>query len=117
DLRAVVAQCRAELQGAEQPSADHPAAVLLAHLAAEGIPGAHPDQWYGALELSTAAPLWPADGPVPLSPSKLEAASTCALRWALEAAGGSAADSGEQSLGTLVHEIAAALPRGSEEEL
>src|SRR5699024_6977128 len=49
--------------------------------------------------------------------SKLETASTCALRWALEAAGGTAADSREQSLGTLVHAIAAELPRGSEEEL
>lgn len=117
DLRAVVAQCRAELEAAPEPGPDHPAAVLLAHLAAEGVPGALPSQWYGAAPLSTDAPLWPADALVPLSPSKLESASTCALRWALEAAGGTAADSGEQSLGTLVHAIAAAHPTGTAEEL
>ena len=117
DLRAVVAQCRAELEALPDASGDHPAAVLLARLAQEGVPGARPEHWYGAGELSTRSPLWPDDGPVPLSPSKLESASTCALRWALEAAGGTAADSGEQSLGTLVHAVAAALPRGTEEEL
>ncbi|WP_255491619.1 ATP-dependent DNA helicase [Actinotalea sp. JY-7876] len=124
DLRAVVARCRATLEGAalarplaEPALADHPAAALLRRLAAEGVPGADPAQWYGVCEPSTSAPLWPADGPVPLSPSKIESAATCALRWALEAAGGTAADSGEQSLGTLVHAVAAALPRGDEAEL
>ncbi|MCL3859860.1 UrvD/REP family ATP-dependent DNA helicase [Actinotalea sp. K2] len=115
DLRAVVAQCRSELEQDAVPG--RPAAHLLARLAAEGVPGADPTQWYGAVALSTTAPLWPQERPVPLSPSRLEAASTCALRWALEAAGGTAADSGEQTLGTLVHEIAAALPGGTEDEL
>lgn len=110
DLRAVVAQCRAAVEGSG------PAAGLLARLAAEGVPGAAPEQWYGTAALSTSEPLW-ADGPVPLSPSTLESASTCALRWALEAAGGTPADSLEQSLGTLVHAVAAELPNGSAEEL
>ena len=91
--------------------------MLLARLAAEQVPGALPDQWYGAPELSTEAPLWPDDALVPLSPSRIESADTCALRWALEAAGGTAAGSGEQSLGTLVHSIAAELPTGSRAEL
>lgn len=117
DLRAVVAQCRAELEAAPEAGPEHAAAVLLARLVAEGVPGALPSQWYGAAPLSTEAPLWPDDALVPLSPSKLESASTCALRWALEAAGGTAADSGEQSLGTLVHAIAAAHPTGTAEEL
>lgn len=117
DLRGLVARCRAELMASPDATAEHPTAVLLARLAAEGVPGAHPDRWYGAPELSTAQPLWTQDGEVPFSPSKLETASTCALRWALEAAGGTAADSREQSLGTLVHAIAAELPRGSEDEL
>jgi len=115
DLRAVVAQCRAELEADPRP--DHPAAALLARLAAHDVAGADPDEWYGARDLSTDAPLWPPDGPVPLSPSRLESASTCALRWALETAGGTAADSGEQSLGTLVHAIAAELPSGTAAEL
>ncbi|WP_199424627.1 ATP-dependent helicase [Actinotalea solisilvae] len=129
DLRAVVARCRSVLERAVAEALDeagapdgvaasaHPAAVLLARLAAEGVPGADPATWYGVGPSSTDAPLWPADAAVPLSPSKLEAAATCALRWALEAAGGTAADSGEQSLGTLVHAVAAALPEGDEAEL
>lgn len=130
DLRAVVARCRSVLEGAIGTALDeagapdggsaasgHPAAVLLARLVAEGVPGADPAVWYGVGPASTDAPLWPADAAVPLSPSKLEAAATCALRWALEAAGGTAADSGEQSLGTLVHAVAAALPTGDETEL
>ena len=115
DLRAVVAQCRTELEADPRP--DHPAAVLLARLAAQQVAGADPDQWYGALEVSTTEPLWSPEGPVPLSPSRLELAATCALRWALETAGGTAADSGEQSLGTLVHAIAAELPTGTAAEL
>lgn len=131
DLRAVVAQARAWLEAdaaaltaagaapddAAARLAGHPAARLLARLATEGVPGASPDGWYGVAPLSTADPLWPADATVPLSPSKLETAATCALRWALEAAGGTAADTTEQNLGTLVHAVAAALPDGDEEAL
>lgn len=136
DLRAVVGQARAWLEadlarmtggGGVVPadeqaafgsmSATHPAARLLARLAAEGVAGADPAQWYGVGGLSTDEPLWPADATIPLSPSRLESAWTCALRWALEAAGGTAGDSTEQSLGTLVHEVAAALPHGTEPEL
>src|SRR5665648_985699 len=136
DLRAVVGQARAWLEadlarvtggGGAAPadeqaafgsmSATHPAAQLLARLAAEGVAGADPAQWYGVGGLSTDEPLWPADATIPLSPSRLESAWTCALRWALEAAGGTAGASTEQSLGTLVHEVAAALPHGTEPEL
>jgi RecB family exonuclease len=42
---------------------------------------------------------------------------TCPLRWALESAGGRGEDSLVQSLGTLVHEIAAELPRGTVAQL
>lgn len=118
DLRAVVAQGRAWLErDAAEATPAHPAAALLARLAAEGVPGADPGEWYGLGGPSTSEPLWPDDAQIPLSPSKLEAAWTCALRWALEAAGGTAADSTEQSLGTLVHAVAAELPHGTQEEL
>jgi superfamily I DNA/RNA helicase len=117
DLRALVAQCRSELEGTPDAGPDHPAARLLARLAGEGVAGADPSRWYGVLPLSTTDPLWPDDATVPLSPSKLESAATCALRWALEAAGGTAADSGEQSLGTLIHSIAGSHPTGSREVL
>lgn len=112
DLRAVVARLRTLLE-----AGDKAAAGLLAHLAEEGVDGADPATWYGARAASTDVPLWPVEGPVPLSPSRLETAATCALRWALESAGGTAASSRDQSLGTLVHAVAAALPQGSEAEL
>lgn len=117
DLRAVVARCRAALEQDPSADGDHPAARLLARLVRAGVPGADPAQWYGATALSSQAPLWGPDDPVPFSPSRLESAATCPLRWALETAGGTPADSGEQSLGTLVHEIAAELPNGTEAEL
>lgn len=126
DLRAVVAQARGRLEsdlarppagvGAAQAGA-HPAARLLARLAAERVPGADPAGWYGVDGPSTDAPLWPEDAVVPLSPSKLETAASCALRWALEGAGGTSADTAEQSLGTLVHAVAAELPEGTQAEL
>jgi RecB family exonuclease len=67
--------------------------------------------------LTTDAPLWPVEGPVPMSPSKVEQAVTCSLRWALEQAGGTKSQSMDQSLGTLLHEVLALLPNGTEAEL
>ena len=113
DLRALVARLRVAVEDDDQS----PAAGLLAYLASRGVDGADPDSWAGTRELSSTEPLWSPDGPVPMSPSKVEQASTCALRWALEAVGGTAATSQEQSLGVLLHAVAAALPQGSEDEL
>lgn len=107
DLRGLVARLRATL---ERSAADgHPdtaAARTLARLAAHGVPGADPATWFGLPEPSSDAPLWPADVKVPVSPSRLETAQRCTLRWALETAGGTPASSAQQSLGTLVHAIA-----------
>ena len=50
---------------------------------------------------------------MPFSPSKVETVATCALRWSLEAAGGTAPDAAHQNLGTLVHSIAESAPSGS----
>lgn len=119
DLRGLVAELRAELERAagagERPD---PAALrTLARLAHEGVEGADPGDWYGLAEPTSVMPLWGPDQRVPVSPSRLETAQRCTLRWALEAAGGTAADSGGQSLGTLVHAIAQEHPRGTAAEL
>ncbi len=98
-------------------SVDREAAALLARLAREGVEGADPAGWYGLAPVTTKAPLWTPDEKVPVSPSKAETVTTCALRWALEAAGGTVADGASQTLGTLVHAIAEALPRGTEAEM
>ncbi|MGN8246487.1 ATP-dependent helicase [Cellulomonas soli] len=118
DLRGLVARLRGRLETAALSGTSDPAAAAtLARLAAHGVPGAHPDQWHGLAAPSSDAPLWTADEKVPVSPSKLETAQRCALRWAFESAGGTAADSGGQTLGTLVHGIAQDLPTGTEPEL
>ena len=116
DLRAVVARARTVLEVGDEVSSGA-AAALLAHLAQQQIPGADPASWYGVPSLSSDAPLWAPQATVPLSPSKLELATTCALRWALEAVGGTSVSTTEQSIGSLVHALAAELPRGSLEEL
>ncbi len=118
DLRGLVARLRARLEEtAGTGVADGAAARTLARLAAADVDGADPDRWHGLLAPSTDEPLWPADVPVPVSPSRIERAATCALRWALEAAGGTPTSSREQSLGTLVHAIAQEHPTGTYEEL
>ncbi|WP_082573684.1 ATP-dependent DNA helicase [Cellulomonas sp. Root137] len=119
DLRGLVAQLRAHLEQAalDGVEPDPAAARTLARLAAADVTGADPAQWHGLAEPSSDAPLWDPDERVPVSPSKVETAQRCALRWALEAAGGTSSASGGQSLGTLLHAIAQEHPRGTEEEL
>ena len=89
---------------------------MLARLALAGVPGADPRRWSGARARSSEAPLWEPGAPVTVSPSKVESAETCPLKWALESSGGASAAGPAQLVGSLVHEIAAELPAGSREE-
>ena len=124
DLRGLVLRARAQLHdevrrdGAEAtaPHASEAAAVL-ARLAEAEVPGADPAGWYGVHPVSSTRPTWEADAPVPVSPSKVESVSTCALRWALETAGGRSADALSQSLGSLIHSIAEEAPTAPFHEL
>ncbi|HEX5512478.1 MAG TPA: ATP-dependent DNA helicase [Actinomycetales bacterium] len=93
------------------------AVTQLARLARAGVPGAHPDTWYGVAPLSDDGPLRGEDEAVRVSPSKVESFGNCPLRWMLETSGGTAGDSTSQAVGTLVHEIAAEAPEGSADEL
>jgi superfamily I DNA/RNA helicase/RecB family exonuclease len=112
DLRGLVATLRSEVVS------DRPGrAPLLADLARAGVQGADPRSWYGANPVTSAEPLVTGDARVPVSPSKVELVRDCALRWALETAGGTAPDATVQTLGTLVHAIAEALPSGHHHEL
>lgn len=118
DLRGLVAELRAALEDDDAPAARRDvAATLLAELAAAGVPGADHAAWAGLHAVSTETPLRPDGATVAVSPSAVERATTCPLRWTLEQAGGRRSDSLDQSLGTLVHEIAAALPHGSHAEM
>ncbi|MEU6697904.1 ATP-dependent DNA helicase [Pseudonocardia sp. NPDC046786] len=90
------------------------AATQLARLAADGVPGAHPDDWYGLADLSDLAPLR-ADGElVPISPSDVETIAGCPLRWVLSRHGGD--DSGALSAvtGSLVHALVQARAAGAD---
>ena len=131
DLRGVVAAARSELVRAaalsasgdpsgdssahgDQPASDsEPGAALLADLAAAGVAEADPSTWYGVAGVSSEVPLWGAQEVVTVSPSKVETVTTCALRWAFEAAGGTKPDATHQTLGTLLHSIAQSHPKGS----
>ena len=118
DLRGLVARLRGRLEATAARGVPDPhAARTLARLAAAGVDGADPAQWHGLAAPSSDEPLWPAGAAVPVSPSRVELAATCTLRWALEAAGGTPTSSREQSLGTLVHAIAQDHPTGTAAEL
>ncbi len=88
------------------------AARQLARLAAAGVDGAHPRDWFGLAGLSTsAAPV--ADGaPVTLSPSTVEALTRCPLRAVLERRGARSGTSQQQIEGIVMHALVDGLARG-----
>ncbi|WP_029115413.1 ATP-dependent DNA helicase [Mycobacterium sp. URHB0044] len=84
------------------------AATQLARLAAAGIEGADPAQWYGTTPLSTDEPLWSGEGHVvTLSPSRLQTLTDCPLRWMLERHGGADGRDVRSALGSLIHALVA----------
>ncbi|SDX98088.1 Superfamily I DNA or RNA helicase [Micromonospora pattaloongensis] len=82
------------------------AAAELARLAVAGVPGAHPDDWWGLRALSDDRPLVDEGEPVKVTPSAMESALRCSLRWLLERHGGSGPASAAQGVGNLVHAAA-----------
>ncbi len=120
DLRGITALARAELMSALESGEQHiigDRARLLRYLNERGVTVARPHNWYGALGLSSAAELFNDRETVPMSPSRVESVGRCALRWTLETAGGVPASGLSQSVGTLVHAIAAQYPDGNLHEL
>ncbi|RNI21061.1 ATP-dependent helicase [Flexivirga caeni] len=104
-LSAVVAELRQELAvGAGEQRTR--AAAQLARLAAAGVRGADPAQWWALRELTDDRPLRAPDQRVQVSPSRVESFGECGLRWLLTSAGGEGPDVGAAALGTLVHEVA-----------
>ncbi|TDE97507.1 ATP-dependent helicase [Occultella glacieicola] len=125
DLRGLVGELRAAVRpvlGGARVSADEvarasEAAAVLTHLAGHRVPGADPATWPALTAPTSAEPLWREGIPVTVTPSTVETVAACPLRWALTTSGGRRGDSASQSLGNLVHEIAAAAPHGTEAEL
>jgi len=103
----------AELRGAVcdpalEPAERTDAATELARLAAAGVPGAHPDDWWGLAPLSDDGPVADPAAPVPVSPSRIESFLRCELRSLLEQLGAREGDQIRETLGTLIHEVSAA---------
>ncbi|WP_328851657.1 ATP-dependent helicase [Micromonospora globbae] len=106
-LPALVAELRTAVVDPAAPYARRRAAAAeLARLAAAGVPGAHPDDWWGLRPLSDDRPLVDEGEPVRVTPSAMESALRCSLRWLLERHGGSAPASTAQGVGNLVHAAA-----------
>lgn len=103
-LRGLVARyrrCLTDPRAGEEARAE--AAGQLALLAAAGVAGADPAQWYGVAPATSASALYDlATEEVRVSPSKLEAVDECALNWVIGDLGGDAGGVGA-GLGTLIH--------------
>ncbi|WP_343945312.1 PD-(D/E)XK nuclease family protein, partial [Pseudonocardia zijingensis] len=92
------------------------AAVQLARLAEAGVPGAHPDDWYGLAPVSSQTPLRAPGEVVPVSPSDVEKIVRCPLRWVLERHGGSEVGALAAVTGSLVHALVQASAAGAAQE-
>jgi len=115
-LRGLAGSLRRRLALESDPLARTKLAVNLGRLAEAGVPGAHPDDWYGlqlpstdeslfefVSEDSPAATTDPDKGPrITLNPSQLDAYLKCPLHWFLDNHGGSQGDY-SASVGTLIH--------------
>jgi RecB family exonuclease len=117
-LPALVAQLRSVVTDVEAPRGRREdAARGLTRLAAAGVAGADPDEWYGLAGASSQAPLRDPAATIRVSPSKVEGYQRCPLRWLLEQSGGTRGSSVSQELGSMIHAIAEAEPEGRAEEL
>jgi RecB family exonuclease len=101
-LRAVVCDPHA--------SERHAAGAELARLAAAGVRGADPSEWWGLAQLSDDGPLADPSRPVRISPSRIDSFLRCELRAVLQDLGAQDGQQLSASLGTLVHEVAANAP-------
>lgn len=88
------------------------AAAELARLAAAGVPGAHPDDWYGLHEISDDRALVDDGEPLRINPSALTVVEQCPLRWALSMFGADSGDRFSRDLGTVIHYLAERYPTG-----
>ncbi|WP_044494056.1 UvrD-helicase domain-containing protein [Nesterenkonia massiliensis] len=107
--RALVAELRTTLETQlrrEQPQQElvAAAAAQLAELAAAGVPGAHPEQWWGAAALSSTDPILAEDAPLSISPSAVGTAQEQPLQWFTSQAGGDRPRPFATELGTFIHD-------------
>jgi superfamily I DNA/RNA helicase/RecB family exonuclease len=108
---------RAAADPGRAPALRQAASGQLARLAALGVRGAHPRQWYELTPLSDTRSL--TDGRpgsvVRLSPSQVESFSKCGLRWLLEAAVGARSQDVVRNFGIIIHAAAVLAAEGADE--
>ncbi|HUC22876.1 MAG TPA: ATP-dependent DNA helicase [Streptosporangiaceae bacterium] len=113
-LPALTADLRRAAADAELPAQVRSAAAhQLARLAAAGVRGASPRQWYALTDLTAAGE--PIRGSVQISPSRVETFTKCGLRWLLEAAVGVRSAGVAQHLGIVIHAAAALAADGADD--
>jgi superfamily I DNA/RNA helicase/RecB family exonuclease len=113
-LPALTADLRRAAADADLPShVRSAAAAQLARLAAAGVRGASPRQWYALTELTAAGERLP--GSIQVSPSRVESFTKCGLRWLLEAAVGVRSPGTAQNLGIVIHAAAALAAQGADD--
>ncbi len=118
-LPALTADLRRAAADTDRPPAlRRAAAAQLARLAAAGVRGAHPGQWYQLTELSDPSPIpAAADGLLMrLSPSQVEKFHRCGLRWLLETAAGAGSSDVIRHFGILIHAAAVLAATGASED-
>ncbi|MGH8862934.1 MAG: PD-(D/E)XK nuclease family protein, partial [Jatrophihabitantaceae bacterium] len=116
-LTSLVAELRAVACDPQTVEFDRQAAAgELSRLAQAGVRGADPDDWWGLAPLSDDGPVADPSRPVPVSPSRIDMFLRCEVRAVLQDLGARDGDSISQSLGNLVHEVAASAPHGATQD-
>lgn len=92
----------------------HPGSVTIPELASAlgklseaGVPGAHPEQWYGLAQMSTSQPLVDladSETVVSVSPSKLDTFEKNQLAWFIESVVGRTSGTA-QGIGSIIHTV------------
>ncbi|MFM5904798.1 MAG: PD-(D/E)XK nuclease family protein [Micrococcales bacterium] len=124
-LRGLSGSLRRRLALSTEPTEQVAFAAGLAQLSEAGVPGAHPDEWYGVAPLSTTEPLFDftvdqdtedAGELITIRPSQLEDFVKCPLHWFLNNHGAGTSDF-SANLGTLIHKALELSKTGTQEEI
>ncbi len=108
-LSALVADLRSVVADASRPGPLRRAAAgHLARLARAGVRGAKPENWYAITALSDPGPAFAEDEQITISPSQVEAFTTCGLRWLLASAVGAQEGGPNEfsTMGKVIHAVA-----------
>ncbi|MDL4772063.1 ATP-dependent helicase [Actinomadura xylanilytica] len=108
-LPALVADLRSAVADPSRPEPLRRAAAgHLARLARAGVRGARPENWYAITALSDPGPAFAEDEPITISPSQVEAFTTCGLRWLLASAVGAQEGGPNEysTMGKVIHAVA-----------